>query len=190
MQEIWKDIPIYKGTYQASNLGNIRSLYRTITYKTNDGNVHHKFCKGKLLKQRISNTGYFRTPINFNGFKRDISTHRLIAITFLENPNNFPQVNHIDGNRLNNKVENLEWVSMSENVIHAYKTGLNYGLRDELSPHKKAVIQLDKYGKFIKRWCSATQAARELGCHKQGIYQVCIHKKKTCCGYIWKYEDE
>ena len=191
MQEFFKDIPGYEGSYQVSNIGNVVSLDRIIYYKNPKGNRKSKFLKGSILVKRKSFGRYLSVNLSKTGeVRKSFFVHRLVAMTFLPNPNNLEQVNHKDGNIYNNNVENLEWVTMSQNVRHAYKTGLNYGLKYELSPHNRPVLQFDKNGAFLKRWISATEASEKLGCCKQGIYQVCIHKNKTHFGYIWKYEDE
>lgn len=109
--EIWKDIRDYEGIYKISNLGNIKSLPR-------------EHVKGKLLNPARNNRGYLRVALSVKGRVRYDSVHRLVAETFIPNPKNLPEVNHIDGNKLNNKVENLEWTTKSQNQIHAYKTGL------------------------------------------------------------------
>lgn len=191
MKEIWKDIPGFENVYQVSNLGNVRSVDRFIFYANPNGKNKGKSVKGCLLTRRKSFGKYFSVNLSTTGKgKKSYFVHRLVAKTFIPNPLNLEQVNHIDGNIYNNKAENLEWVTMSQNIRHAYKTGLNHGLKYELSPHNRPVLQFDKNGLFLKRWISATEAAEKLGCHKQGIYQVCIHKNKTHFGYIWKYEDE
>ncbi len=109
--EIWKDIYGYEGAYKVSNLGRIQSLLRKNT-------------KGKILNPAKNNRGYLRLGLCFKGKIRYDSVHRLVAEAFIPNPKNLPEVNHIDGNKLNNRVENLEWVTKGENQIHAYKTGL------------------------------------------------------------------
>lgn len=191
MQEIWKDVLGYEGSYKVSNLGNVISIDRYVYYQKRKDKVEGKFVKGSVLVKRKSFGKYLSVNLSKPGHgKKSFFVHRLVAKAFIPNPNNFEQVNHKDGNIYNNSVDNLEWVTMSQNVRHAYETGLNYGLRDELSPHKRAVLQFDKDGNFIRRWCSAATAARELNCHKEGIYLVCRRKNKTHYGYIWRYEDE
>lgn len=95
-----------------------------------------------------------------------------------------------DGNRLNNHVENLEWATMSENALHAYNTGLNYGLRGDLSPHKKAVLQFSSDGIFIKKWSCYAEAARAINGTREGIYNA-LNKKdcKRYKGFVWKYAE-
>lgn len=109
--EFWKDIRGYEGIYQISNLGKIKSLHRDCT-------------KGRILNPAKNNRGYLRLGLSGNGKVRYDSVHRLVAEAFIPNPKNLPEVNHIDGNKLNNRVENLEWVTKGENQVHAYKTGL------------------------------------------------------------------
>ena len=116
--EIWKDIPGYEGFYQASNLGRIKSL---VLYN----NRYKKYIKReKVLKTTTQKTGYLMLTLCKDKKKSNLLVHRIIAKTFLSNPNNYPQVNHKDGNKKNNCVDNLEWCTSSENQKHAYRLGL------------------------------------------------------------------
>jgi hypothetical protein len=104
MQEIWKDIKGYEGLYQVSNLGRVKSLER---YKTN---WSKKQCvKERVLKPILANTGYYMVVLSKNGITKSVLVHRLVAETFLSNPNNLEQVNHKDENKLNNNIDNLEF---------------------------------------------------------------------------------
>lgn len=103
--EEWKQIPNLP--YEISSLGKIRNL------------------QGKVLKTYVQNSGYEQIKINYQGLHIHKSIHRLVAEAFIPNPLNRPCVNHIDGNKLNNTVNNLEWCTNSENILHARKTGLN-----------------------------------------------------------------
>lgn len=107
--EIWKDIQGYEGCYQISNLGRIKSL---------------KNPKEKILKNNKTSRGYLEARLSSNGKIRHFSIHRLVAENFISNTNNLPEVNHIDGNKLNNNMENLEWITRSKNNLHAYRTKL------------------------------------------------------------------
>lgn len=120
MIEIWKDIEDYEGLYKVSNLGRVKRLERT------DSN-------GRTLKEMIMKTnkngdekkGYYeRVYLSKDGIKKQMRVHRLVAQSFIPNPDNKQQVNHIDGNKLNNNVNNLEWVTGSENLKHAIDIGL------------------------------------------------------------------
>jgi hypothetical protein len=123
MKEIWKDIPGYEGYYQVSNYGKIMGVNRTLVYKKR-GKEHSHFVKRKVLSQIINHKGYFRICLRKNGNSKQGNVSRLVAIAFVPNPENKPQVNHIDGNKLNDRVDNLEWVTARENIIHGYKNGL------------------------------------------------------------------
>ncbi len=125
VMEIWKDIPGYEGRYCASNLGNVKSL-DWFYYSKGAGKIPYKINHyGKLLKQSISPYGYYYVGLHINSKQYGNLIHRLIALAFIPNPKNKPQINHIDGNKANNHVNNLEWCTQSENMQHSYKIGLN-----------------------------------------------------------------
>lgn len=122
MKEIWKDIKGYEGEYQISNKGRIKSLSKTkvrdnitgITYKT----------KEKIMRPACNKKGYLGTMIGRNGKTKSVKVHRLVAEAFIPNPLRLHEVNHIDGNKSNNSVENLEWVTHQENMAHAARENL------------------------------------------------------------------
>jgi len=111
--EIWKPIKGFEGFYEVSNLGNVKSLPRNGTIK-----------KDKILIGGIDNGGYRIFNLSKNGSNSIKTAHRLVAIAFIPNIDNKPQVNHINGNKSDNRVENLEWVTPKENISHGFKTGL------------------------------------------------------------------
>ena len=119
MQEIWKDIKNFEGCYQVSNLGRVRSLTRKVP--TFNG---VRTTKGQILKTYTSNTGYLRIDLRSNQKHKYVSIHKLVAETFIPNPNNYCVINHIDGNRLNNNADNLEWCTQSHNIKEAYRLGI------------------------------------------------------------------
>jgi hypothetical protein len=138
MKEVWKDIVGYEGSYQISNKGRVKSLKRII-YRS-DG-VKQSY--GGLLKtQYKSKRGYMISSLCKNGKSQKSKIHRLIAIHFIPNPDNKPKINHIDGNKLNNNLDNLEWCTDMENSQHAWKTGLidNKGSKNGMSKLTKSEV--------------------------------------------------
>lgn len=123
--EVWKEIPDYNGLYYASNTGKIKSIDRMIRFKNNKLRLH----KGRELKQFKSKWGYLYVVITINNKEYKEKVHRLVAKAFIPNPKNKLQVNHIDCNKENNNVDNLEWCTPSENMKHAYANGLRMGKR-------------------------------------------------------------
>lgn len=121
MEEQWKDIPLdYWGShYQASNLGNIRSKDRIAPLKNST-----KFIKGRVLKPETTNGGYMRVILCRDRKEKKFAVHRLVAITWIGEPDK-PQVNHINEDKTDNRPENLEWSTPSENGTHSYKNGLS-----------------------------------------------------------------
>lgn len=112
--EVFKDVKGFEGIYQISNLGTVKSKSRLV----NNHSGFKKVLKEKYLKPHVSKTGYLVVDLKYNCKRKTFKLHRLIALHFIDNPNNLPFVNHIDGNKLNNEIHNLEWVSNRENCCH------------------------------------------------------------------------
>lgn len=177
MKEIWKDIKDYPG-YQVSNLGRIKSLPKKTNNQFN--------MKEIILKPIKQKKGYY--CVNTNG--KFWGIHRIVAETFIPNQKKLPQVNHKDGDKSNNCVDNLEWCTCKENVIHAYKIGLRKGKRGKDNVLSKVINQYDLNGNFIKQWDSTKEIERKLKIYHSNISLCCKHKLKTSGGYIWRYANE
>ena len=174
MEEVWRDIPGWEGLYQASTLGRIRSL------KYYGGSRIH------LKATKLSKNGYVMVTLCRNGEEYTKTVNHLVALTFIPNPNDYPEVNHKDECKTNNAVTNLEWCD------HLYN--LRYGTGSERAHKKtrKPVIQYTIAGDFIKEWESATAIKNELGYDNTLIGRVCAGYAhyNTAYGYKWKYKRE
>ncbi len=186
--EIWKDFEPYKGVYQVSNTGRVRSLDRVMVYA--DGKrVPYK---GKILAPKVTRDGYISYGLSSNQKTKWVSGHRLVAIVFLGNSENKPQVNHKNGNRKDNTVENLEWNTLSENMSHAFrvlgKKNPKEWKNGALHPDSKRVAQIDIFTKEIvnvfESTCIAMKITKILN---SGISRCCNNKIKSSGGFIWKY---
>jgi NUMOD4 motif/HNH endonuclease len=122
--EFWTSIKGYEGYYEVSNLGEVRSVDREYVVKRN-GTEYVQRAKSRIRKLHTRKDGYLQTDLNKDAKHKNVLIHRLVAEAFIENPNNLKEVNHIDGDKTNNTVKNLEWVNGSENVQHAFKVGIN-----------------------------------------------------------------
>lgn len=143
-------------------------------------NVKKAFKKEMVLKPLKLTKGYLGVRLYKNNEGKTIKIHRLVAEHFIPKEEGKEQVNHIDGNKENNKVENLEWCNQKENMQHSYKIGLRKNV-------VKPINQYDKNGNFIKKWESIMQAERELKIYNTNISACCLGKKKSAGGYIWKF---
>ena len=175
MSEIWKDVVGYEGYYQVSNLGNVKSIERTIVCK--DGT--RKKLKERILKQVSNWRGYLVVELSTKDKGKIYSIHRLVAQAFIPNPENKPQVNHKDENKNNNCVENLEWC---DNWVNSH-----YGTRNEriANYRKKKINQYDLEGNFIKEWASIKEVKEQLGYSCSAISACVIGRQKTAYGYVW-----
>lgn len=157
--EIWKDVTSFQGVLQASNTGKIKRLAK---YRNTKGRGR-VYMPEKILKQTISNYGYYKICISIDGKVHHLSTHRLIAEAFVPNPDIKHQINHINGIKTDNNIDNLEWVNCKENIKHAQATGLSAvqprGAANKLS---EKLYQYDLDGNFIKEWTGIREACNQL----------------------------
>lgn len=184
---IWKPIESYSEYYEISNTGIVRSKDR-IVYDKNG--IRLRLNKSKYISPRIGL--YKMVGLNKNRIQTQISIHRLVALHFIPNPENKPQVNHIDGDKMNNNVENLEWVTAKENCLHAFETGLKIPTwlgkslpketRDKMAEAKKNIIPWNK-GKAQKEAVHGSMYQYNKGCRcdlcKSKNTEYCRNKKLT-----------
>jgi len=190
MEEIWKEIEDFDGVYFVSNYGRVKSIDRLII--RSDG-VHIQ-TKGRVLIPRPATNGYMFVNLSKNGKSKNYSIHRLVATYFLNKIINKNEVNHIDGNKENNYVYNLEWCTRKENSAHASRNNLYNphckGKFGGLNPNSTKVIKFDKMGNVLKIYDSVTEAAEDVKCWRQEIGKCCLGKRKSAGGYKWKYYKE
>jgi len=163
MDEVWKDVVGYEGLYKVSNFGNVYSVR-----------------SDKQLKHSKNRGGYLFVVLCTDSKPKQFKVHRLVAISFLTNPDNKLQVNHIDEDKTNNRLDNLEWVTAKENT--------NYGSRNKKaaksnSKNIKVIYQDNTY----EYWDSASEFAREFGIHRQHISDVLLGRQKTTNGMKFEY---
>lgn len=174
MKEIWKDVKGYEGLYQVSNLGRVKSLIRN-----------------KVLSPLNRQHGYQAVQLhgkggNARGFK-SFSIHRLVAEAFIPNPENKPEVNHINEDKSDNRVENLEWMTHQENSAHATR-GTRIGKANKNNPlTSSSVVQLTLDEKEIATYPSIHEAMRNTGIPIGCIWSACEGKTKQAHGYKWRY---
>lgn len=180
IEEIWKPIAGFEGLYEVSNYGRVKSLTR---YK-------------KVIKPIIMNSGYYQYQLWHNGKCRVASGHRLVAQAFIPNPDNKPFVNHKDENKLNNFVENLEWVTHVENcrygtAITRRTAHFDYSKRrtnnaNQIKACSKPIAQYTKDGKLIRRWSSASECCRANGWTLSNVRRAASGERKTAYGFVFK----
>lgn len=189
MEERWKPIKGYEGTYFVSNHGNVYSLR-----------------SAKLLTPIKTRAGYLRVHLSVNGNCKSYVIHRLVALAFIPNPLNKPTVNHKNEQKTDNRVENLEWATNLEQNIYGtriervkahtdYKNrGIDYATVASKHDYKnlnrnqmKPVLQFDKNGFFINRFDGLSEAARSLGISAGHLCSCLKGRRKSCGGYRWKY---
>ena len=184
-EEIWRDIKNYEGLYQVSNWGRVKTI------------------KTQKIRKLVSNhKGYLLVKLCKNGISVGFSVHRLVAEAFIPNPDNLPQVNHINENKTDNRVENLEWCTNEYNH--------NYGTRNERARLKKignpkmktclgkfgkdhhsskSIIQFTLDDELVRKWDSASDAHRCIGVNYKNISSCCNGQRLSAGGFKWEFYD-
>lgn len=183
-EEIYKDIRGYEGMYQISNFGNVYSVRRE--YITSNNKVG--ITGGYILSKKKRKDGYVSVTLCNGGKMKSFNIHRLVASNFIENPENKPVVNHIDGDKSNNCVSNLEWVTISENTKHAYDNNLS-NFRDNILNNLYEINKETMYseiifkkGNEIIKFNSTSDASKALGLKRDNITRA-IRKKHKVSGW-------
>lgn len=177
-QEIWKDIAGLEGEYAVSNFGRVKRLKK-------EGNIND--C---LLKLHQDKHGYVWVSLPRKNKFRTVLVHRLVAGMFIPNPMLYKEINHIDGNKTNNNVYNLEWCTRSQNVKHAFAMGLKSNKKGSEHARAKKCYEYDMKGNFIKEWGSISEAAEYYNDVTGNVCAACSGKYKTFHGHIWSYKRE
>lgn len=177
--EQWKDIEGYEGLYQVSNLGNVKSLAR---YKKNRSKIQE--VKERIMKPSVYKNGYEVVQLSKDGKIHSFCVHRLVALAFVPNTENKPQINHLDENKRNNRADNLEWCTSKENNnygTHNMRISLTSGTR---------VQAFDKDGNLVMEFHSIAEATRQTKINQTSICRCLAGKYKQAGGYVWKIVKE
>ncbi len=184
MEEVWKDIKDYEGLYQVSNMGRVKAMEK-----------FKKVCGGGLQKRpeiilKISCKYNYQFLLLHNcGKTQNKYVHRMVAEAFIPNPHNKKTVNHKDGNKHNNHVDNLEWATQSENAYHAFEVLGRKSVcpKGKDNPRSKKVFQYDLRGNLICTYDCASDAALKLQVNRSMIVMCCNGYRKTCKGFVLSY---
>lgn len=177
--EIWKEISGYEGYFEVSNLGNFRSRDRFIKYKSTGTRLY----PGKPLKTETIVEGYQRIVLMKDAIKKRYMCHRLVAQEFIPNPDNKPYVNHINGNKADNRAENLEWVTQSENELHSHSV-LGNTMKGKTCPKKVEAISY-KGNKIVFDSMSKAIKFLGIGCI-EGLKKAII-ANRTYHNFKWRF---
>lgn len=177
---VWKTVNGFED-YEVSNNG----VVRRIRYNNNGNNAQYKL--PYYIKPRFDEDGYVRYALCKNRKIKHIFAHKLVALHFIPNPENKSQINHKDGDKTNNCVDNLEWCTPRENNLHALKFGLRDMKNNKLS---KEVLQYDLNGNLIMSYKSSGDAGRKNNINSSHIRECCRGVLKTYKGFIWKYKSK
>ena len=181
--EIWKEIPNTKSCFAISSLGRVCSL----SHLTKGGNNDY-YTKQHLLTHSVNKGGYIRYRLSLNnGVNQTKLAHRLVAEAFIPNPNNLPFVDHIDGCRTNNRVENLRWCTRSENMLNPITRERNSNARkNKPAKNRRPIVQLNG-DELIATYCSIQSACDIMNLSSGTISSCCKNPKSTYRGFKWMY---
>ncbi|MBR3208840.1 MAG: HNH endonuclease [Bacilli bacterium] len=172
----WKIIPNTDGKYAVSDCGEVKNL------------KPHYEKNPYIINPNQGKDGYLQVSIIINGARRTYTVHRLVALMFIPNPMFYKEVNHKDGNKANNCVDNLEWCTRSQNMTHAFAMGLKKNKTGADSCHAKKCYEYDMKGNFIREWGSMVEAAEYYNDVTGNVCAACSGKYKTFHNHIWSYE--
>ena len=180
---MWVNIDGYDGRYQVSESGQVRSVDWVVINKRGIKQVF----KGKMLKPTVNALGYYTVTLTKDGRGKPVLLHRIIAKAFIPNPLGYNEINHIDENKLNNSIGNLEWCTHLHNVRHG--TAIERAsLRKINNPATSNIVaQISNNGAIVAYYPSVREASRVVGIHPNSIIRCCRGERKTTGGFHWRY---
>lgn len=184
MSEAWKQIPGYEN-YRVSSTGKVCSDY----YISGRWGKTIKRKEPLMLSQDLTHDGYYRVTLSKNKVQKHFSVHRLVALVFIPNPQNLPEVNHKDENTRNNNVENLEWCSRKYNANYGTLPQRESKWNTNHPKKSKTVVKMSLYGEILAEYPSIKEAARKHGIGDECIVRCCKGKQETSAGFKWKYKE-
>ena len=185
--EQWLDIVGYEGLYKVSNFGRVKSLERKIPFKDRSGKDNERIQYSRIVRVHNNGRGYLFALLWKNGDVKREYVHRIVASAFILNPQNLPQVNHKDENKLNNQADNLEWCTSKYNNHYNNRHAKNIKARKD-NGNCRVIIAYDLYGNFVKRYDCSLELEKD-GFNRRNVYKVCNGKAKTHNGYIFRFKD-
>lgn len=188
-QEVWRDVVGYEGLYEVSNLGNVRGVARTHLRYDRHGNAYEVHVPARYLVKKDNSNGYYRVSLSRDNRVRRFLVHRLVAMAFVENPDNLPVIDHIDGDRHNNDASNLRWCTQGDNLHYSYQNGREtvftraYVRKHQARATSRPVIRSDG-----EEFPSVVAASRALGLSESAVSQVVNGRAKTAGGYSFTFK--
>ena len=182
MEEVWKDVVDYEGLYQVSNLGRVKGCERIVKH-FRGGN---RILKEKFRSLSNDKDGYKFLDLYKNGKGQIMRVHRLVSMAFIKNPENKSQVNHINGIKYDNNIDNLEWSTSHENMQHAFRTGLQ---KPNINNEKSVFMYSKDTNELVCSFVSIAKASKHINCKTSDICNVLKNRQKSVKGYYFQYKN-
>lgn len=192
MREQWRSVVGYEGLYEVSDMGNVRGIARKVERVGRWGNVEQVSVPERMLSKKLNSNGYLRVSLSKDNVVKQAFVHRLVALAFLDKPDGRDYIDHLNGNRRDNRVENLRWVTQGENIRFAYAAGsrVYYPMPAEARAKASRASSRPVVRSDGKWYPSTAAAARDLGVTTGHIGHALHGRCKTCKGFGFRYAKE
>lgn len=187
--ETWRDVAGYEGLYEVSNLGNVRGVARTHFRYDKQGNAYKVRVPARCLVKKDNSNGYYRVCLSRDNRVRRLLVHRLVAMAFVENPDDLPVIDHIDGDRHNNDASNLRWCTQGDNLRYSYQNGRETVIvREDLKKRQVHAVSRPVVRSDGEEFSSVVAASRALGLSESAVSHVVHGRAKTAGGYSFTFK--